>query len=150
MEDRAGPNFQNITPQLCINAKVRKLHRILNNVYQARINPLGLRGSMLSILFIIGKNKGVNQKQIAEMLVLDQSTVSRDIKKLAKKGWVNISKGDDTRATKLSISTSGFELLEEVSPIWEKTHKQMEALLGEHNINQINNLIAAVSAKDKL
>lgn len=122
---------------------------MLNSIYQERIKSFGLRGSMLSILFIIGKNKGVNQKIIADRLVLDQSTVSRDLKKLQKNGWVTIKRGEDTRYSQLSISQSGFDLLEEVSPIWEATHKQMEALLGQYNIQQIDNLIAAVASTNK-
>ena len=46
---------------------------------------------MLSILFIIGKKKHINQKSVADALVLDQSTISRDLKKLIQKGWVQKS-----------------------------------------------------------
>lgn len=57
--------------------------------------PFGLKGSMVSILFIIGKRKGISQKELSDALILDQSTMSRDLKKLVAKGWVVVNKGDD-------------------------------------------------------
>jgi len=138
------PNFDRIQPQLCINAKLRKLHRLLNNAYQSKINPFGLRGSMLSILFIIGKRKDINQKTIADALVLDQSTMSRDLKKLVEKGWVKISKGEDARSSQLSLTKEGYQLLEEIAPIWETLHHRVEATLGTFNIQQIDQIIAAI------
>lgn len=140
------PNFDRINPTFCINAKLRRLHRLINSAYQQKINPFGLRGSMLSILFIIGKNPGVNQKRIADLLVLDQSTMSRDLKRLVKMGWVHISKGEDSRYSNLELTISGFELLEKVSPVWEALHQSVEAILGQYNIQQIDTLTAAIAS----
>lgn len=142
------PNFDRINPAGCVNAKLRRLHRLINSVYQQKINPFGLRGSMLSILFIIGKNnkqnKPVNQKTLAEILVLDASTMSRDLKKLVNKGWVKISRGEDSRNSELALTKEGFMLLEEVSPVWEALHHKVEALLGEYNIQQIDMVTRAI------
>ena len=139
------PNFDRIKPQLCINAKLRKLHRLLNSAYQSKINPFGLRGSMLSILFIIGKKKHINQKHIADALVLDQSTISRDLKKLIQKGWVKKSTGLDSRNAELELTDAGHQLLEEVAPIWEALHQKVETILGAYNIQQIDQIIGAIS-----
>lgn len=138
------PNFDRINPTLCINAKIRKLHKLTDNIYQARIRPFGLKGSMLSILFIVGKNDGINQKNIADLLVLDQSTISRDLKRLIDKGWIQFEIADDPRKKLLSLTTDGKALLEQVAPVWENTHKEMEALLGAFSIQQLNSITTAV------
>lgn len=140
------PNFDNIDPRVCVNAKLRKLHRLLNSAYQNKINPFGLRGSMLSILFIIGKRKDVNQKMIADALVLDQSTMSRDLKKLVQKGWVVITKGADSRNSQLALTKEGFALLEEVSPVWEALQTKITSILGGFNIQQIDQITGAIQA----
>lgn len=140
------PNFDRIDPRVCINAKLRKLHRLLNSAYQRKINPFGLRGSMLSILFIIGKQEGVNQKMIADSLVLDQSTMSRDLKKLVQKGWVVISKGTDSRNSQLALTGAGYQLLEEITPVWEALQAKIAKLLGDYNIQQIDQIIVAIKA----
>ena len=142
----ATPNFDRINPAVCVNAKLRRLHRLINTAYQQKINPFGLRGSMLSILFIIGKNQFVNQKTIADLLVLDASTMSRDLKKLVKNGWVKIAKGEDSRNSSLELTTEGYELLEEVVPVWEALHNKVENILGKHNLNQIDHLIQSIQS----
>ncbi|MFT4566365.1 MAG: DNA-binding MarR family transcriptional regulator [Saprospiraceae bacterium] len=58
---------------------------MVDGPYQSKLIAFGLKGSMLSILFIIGKQELVSQKFIADILLLDQSTMSRDIKKLVSK-----------------------------------------------------------------
>ncbi len=144
MEKIPTPHFDRIQPQYCINAKLRRLHRLINSAYQQKINPFGLRGSMLSILFIIGKKKHVNQKFIAEKLVLDQSTMSRDLKKLVNQGLVLVSKGEDTRHSVLELSNKGYELLEEITPVWEELHHSVEEILGKFSIQQLDVMTEAI------
>eukprot|EP01035_Chromulina_nebulosa_P001590 gene1590-2129_t len=74
----ATPNFDKVNPAECINAKLRKLQRKVAALYEARLRPFGLEGSMLAILFLVGKLPGINQKTVADKLVLDPSTMSRD------------------------------------------------------------------------
>lgn len=98
----------------------------------------------MSILFIIGKNKGVNQKVIADALVLDQSTMSRDIKKLADKGLISKHPDVDPRIWRLALTIKGCELLEVISPIWNELHQKVTALLGEYNVQNIDLIIQAI------
>ncbi len=145
------PNFDKIDPRFCINARLRRLHRMLNSVYMSKFKPFGLRGSMVAILFIVGKMKNINQKTVAERLVLDQSTMSRDIKKLKERGLVEVRKGADSRNSSLSLTTKGYELIEQIAPIWEDLHKKMEQILGTHNLQQIDLITNAVQSNlDKL
>lgn len=140
-----SPNFDRIDPRTCLNGKLRKLHRIISAAYMSNLKPFGLRGSMLSILFIIGKRPGVNQKTIADILILDQSTMSRDLKKLVEKGWVDFFKGGvDARNKQLRLTNEGIELLEEVTPVWESMHHTVEEVLGKHNIMQIDLITEAI------
>jgi DNA-binding MarR family transcriptional regulator len=142
----ATPNFDRITPQVCINAKLRRLHRLLNSVYMRKLKPFGLQGSMLSILFIIGKEQRINQKTIADRLVLDPSTMSRDLRKMLDNGWISIRKGKDSRHSELELTAKGYRLLEEVSPVWEKLHHSVEELLGTYHIGQIDTITNAIQS----
>ncbi len=110
----------------------------------SKFKPFGLRGSMVSILFIIGKRKGVNQKDIADTLVLDQSTVSRDLRALVKNGWIEINKAADPRQSNMELTNEGKKLLEEVSPIWHEMHTKVESILGSFNIQHIDNITNAI------
>lgn len=138
------PHFDRIQPWECVNAKVRKLHKLLDSIYQSRLHQFKLKGSMLSILFTIGKHQGITQKQLSDRLFLDQSTISRDIGRLIKKGWITTVPGSDLRSSLLTITDSGLELLEKISPIWEKTHQQVLSLIGTHQLQYIDHITTAV------
>jgi DNA-binding MarR family transcriptional regulator len=140
----ATPNFDNINPTGCVNAKLRRLHRLLNQQYQKAYKPFGLQGTMVPIMFIVGKMPGTNQKTIAQRLVLDQSTMSRDIQKLQTKGWITVEKGTDPRNSELYVTNEGYKVLEKVAPVWEKMHQQTSALLGSFNIQLIDQLTIAI------
>jgi DNA-binding MarR family transcriptional regulator len=139
------PNFDRIKPRDCINAKLRRLHRQLNRAYEQKLRPFGLKGSMLSILFWVGKSDGVNQKSLAKNMVLDPSTMSRDLKKLVEKGWMAAEKGDDPRNTIVKLTKEGYLLLEEVCPIWEAMHNKVSTLLGTFNVQQIDAISLAIT-----
>jgi len=143
-KESKSPNFDKIDPRTCVNGKLRKLHRLINSAYMKNLKPFNLRGSMLSILFIIGKKPGVNQKTIADILVLDQSTMSRDLKKLIDNQWVSVTIGSDSRFRELRLTNAGIQLLEEVTPVWERMHHTVEAILGKFNIQQIDAITSAI------
>jgi len=117
---------------------------MIDNIYKAVLSPYKLKGSMLSVLFVIGKNRGISQKKLATVLVLDQSTVSRDIKKLQTQGRLQITKGLDSRETILELTTLGYQLVNEIAPIWSNMHHKMDNYLGENRIEQIDDIIKAV------
>ncbi len=139
------PNLDRIDPRLCVNGKVKRLHRLLDGIYQDGLREFGLKGSMLSILFVISKMKNVSQREVADKLVLDQSTVSRDIKKFITKGWVDAVRSEkDSRITVLKMTDLGYEFLEEVIPVWEKKHHYVTSILGEFNIQNLDYTIKAL------
>jgi DNA-binding MarR family transcriptional regulator len=132
--------FDLIEPQYCVNAKVRRIHRLLNEPYQNLIKPYGLKGSMLSILFMIGKMH-TNQKMIAQQLVLDESTISRDLKKLEAMELIERKRGEDARNITLDITPKGFQLLNEVAPKWAELHEKVSKAIGEVQLSSLNSLM---------
>lgn len=133
--------FKDINPSFCINARVRKLHKTIDGIYQAQLKPFNLKGSMLSILFVTGKKPGINQKGLSDLLVLDQSTISRDLKKLASQNRIEIKKGTDPRNKELFLTTEGLQLVNEIAPVWHATHQQVELIMGNSNLNQLDEMI---------
>lgn len=136
------PYFDAIDPSTCLNGKMKRLQRLVNNRYQNLLEPFGLKGSILSILFIIGKRPGINQKEIGKNLILDASTMSRDIKMLENKSYITKERDFvDKRNTIFYLSNEGKVLLEEVVPLWRKAHDEIHAILDEQSISIIDQTI---------
>ena len=139
--------FKEIQPKHCVNAKIRRLHRLLNEPYQSLIKPYGLKGSMLSILFMIGK-QNTNQKRIAKQLVLDESTMSRDLKKLEAIGFINRKRGEDARNIQLKITENGLELLNEIAPKWAVLHDHVSAAIGPERLTTLDSILTTLENLD--
>lgn len=140
--------FKDINPSVCINARIRRLHKTVEGIYQAVLGPFNLKGSMLSILFITGKKEGINHKEISESLVLDPSTVSRDLKKLINQKYIHTKKGKDPRVRELYLSKEGLELVNDISPLWYSTHQKVEKLLGEKNLNKLDEMLIIMKSSN--
>ncbi len=143
----SNTSFDDIQPQFCVNAKIRRIHRLMNSPYQDLIKPYGLKGSMLSILFMIGKTDA-NQKLISRQLVLDESTMSRDMKKLESMNLIEREKGSDARHSILSITEAGMRLLNELAPKWQALHDSMEKKLGSESIVAIDQIMASLENQE--
>jgi DNA-binding MarR family transcriptional regulator len=145
------PNFDAIDPSICLNGKMKRLQRLVNNRYQDFLEPFGLKGSILSILFIIGKIPGINQKQISENLILDASTMSRDIKMLTNKGYIEKQRDVlDKRNTIFFLSKSGKKFVEQIVPEWQKANCELINLLDNNSISTLDRVISTLkAAQDK-
>lgn len=139
--------FNRIQPQFCINAKLRRIHKLLSKKYDEQFRSIGLKGTMVPILFIIGKRKEVNQKTISDLLLLDPSTMSRDIASMKKKGWVKIKSGEDPRADALFLTEKGKALVEKAAVLWEKLHHETKLLLGNYLLQQLDAVHEALSSQ---
>ncbi len=102
---------------------------------------------MTSILFVIGKRPGMNQKSLADLLVLDQSTMSRDLKRLMNRKLIVANKSkEDPRNKELELTKEGYKLVDEIAPLWHEVHEKMEKLLGSFNIQQVDGIMEAVKS----
>jgi DNA-binding MarR family transcriptional regulator len=111
---------------------------MITGIYEKELIGFGLRSSQMSILMMIGKKGSVNQKEIADFLFIDQSTMSRDLTKLIDKDLIRVTKGTDARHSMLELSKKGSKLLEEIVPVWKNMNEKIERTLGSLNASALD------------
>jgi DNA-binding MarR family transcriptional regulator len=62
---------------------------------------------------------------------MDKSTLSRDVKLLQRKGWLEEGTGKDARTRPLRITAAGSRLLENSLPAWRSAQDRAKSLLGQ-------------------
>jgi DNA-binding MarR family transcriptional regulator len=127
-----------VDPRTCFNGKLRRLSRMITGIYEKELIGFGLRSSQVSILMMIGKKESVNQKEIADFLFIDQSTMSRDLTKLIGKDLIRVTKGTDARHSMLELSKKGSKLLNEIVPVWNNMNEKIERTLGSLNASALD------------
>ena len=93
--------------------------------------------SQLSILFVLRKLGKVEQGKIGEALVLERSTVSRNVKLLEKNGIV--TRTSDYRPD-IELTEKGNELVNTLIPIWEELMDYLIDKLGVDGMETIRTL----------
>jgi len=69
---------------------------------------------------------------VATLLAMDRTTLTAALKPLERRGLVTVAKDPaDRRSRRLSLTPEGKSLLASAVPVWEQTHREVEALLKD-------------------
>src|SRR5215472_1276853 len=118
----------------CIAVRLRLLNRVVTNLYDDALRPLGLKVSQLNILVATAKLGLAQPAQVCDLLQLDTSTLSRNVGRMRAKGWLEVVPGEDARAQPFRLTDQGRRLLEKAVPAWERAQQQAGELLGEDGL----------------
>ncbi len=132
--DKAATSSIDTMARTCIAVRLRLLNRVVTNLYDDALRPLGLKVSQLNILIVTAKLGLARPAQVCDILQLDASTLSRNIKPLQAHGWLQIVPDDDARAQPFRLTPQGRRLIDKAVPAWEKAQRQAMELLGDEGI----------------
>lgn len=114
----------------CIAVRTRLINRLVTGVCDTGLRPFGVRVAQVNILCAIANGGPITPTDLAAVLVLDKSTLSRDMDRLVEKGWVETRPGDDARSHLLAVTPAGIEFLERIYPAWQAAQRQLSERLG--------------------
>jgi DNA-binding MarR family transcriptional regulator len=121
-------------------ANVRRASRVLSQIYEDAMRPHGLRMTQFSILQALSMMGEGLQGQVADVLALDSTTLTRSVALLRKRGWVKVRKGDDQRERWLSLSKAGGAELARILPAWNAVQAEVRRKLGEERWKALTQL----------
>lgn len=119
----------------CLCALIRKAGRIATRNYDTFLKPTGLKITQYSMLANIARNPAITVSDLAELLSMDQTTVSRNLRLLEKSGYIHLEgEMTDQRIKRIQISDLGISKMNVARPLWEQAQLEMERVLGRENI----------------
>ena len=119
--------------ELCLNLELRKANRVLSQLYDSYLQDLGLKTSQFSILRAVRYLKKTTNSELQEVLVLDQTSLSRALKPLIRDGLIDANPGADRRQKELSLTAKGKALYREAEEHWNKAQEYVSQVLGEES-----------------
>src|SRR6202790_1238853 len=132
--DKATNNSIDTISRTCIAVRLRLLNRVVTNFYDDALRPLGLKVSQLNILIVTARLGLARPAQVCEILQLDTSTLSRNVKPLQAHGWLEVVPEDDARAQPFRLTAQGKRLIEKGVPAREAEKPVATELLGDEGI----------------
>jgi DNA-binding MarR family transcriptional regulator len=132
----------------CMCFNIRKTTRGLTAHYDRIISPSGLKATQLSLLMTVLLQEKANLTQLANMLGMDRTTLSRNIRLLEQKGMITVSSGADRREQCIDLTDKGREAVNLAIPLWEKAQAEVVDRFGEEwvqgfltNLRQLNKIM---------
>lgn len=120
-------------PKECVAYNFQKTARHLIQFYRKTINPSGLQGTQFPLLLAIKLHEPVSISSLAQLLELDRTTLSRNIKRLAENGDAALEREEDLRVRNIRLTAKGAETLNKALPLWEKAQNKIVEQFGREN-----------------
>ncbi len=132
----------------CIAVQMRMLNRVVTNIYDDALRPLGVKVSQMNILVAAGKMGTARPAEVCERLHLDVSTLSRNVERMKARGWLEVIPDDDGRAQPFRLTNEGRKLLEQAAPAWKKAQKKAKSLLGDEIVDLLGRAVKRLREAD--
>jgi DNA-binding MarR family transcriptional regulator len=88
----------------------------------------------LNILIVTARLGLARPAQVCDILQLDASTLTRNVKPLQTHGWLEVVPDEDARAQPFRLTAKGQRLIEKAVPAWKEAQRQATELLGSEGI----------------
>jgi len=110
----------------CYCTQFRRSSRALTRLYDAALKDHGIRITQFSLLRALRRLGGAATfRELAEEVVLDTTTISRNVKVLAANGWVSFQNTDDGREKKIRLSSAGGRKIDTATSSWQVAQDQI-------------------------
>ncbi|MFC5589643.1 MarR family winged helix-turn-helix transcriptional regulator [Sporosarcina soli] len=124
--------------QFCACANLRKAARSVTQAYERKMESTGLKVTQYYMLVNIARHDKISISNLGDVMLLDQSTVTRNVNVLKNRGYVNIAKDiSDSRTKSVSITEIGLAKLEEATPIWLQIQGKIEKDIGQEKYQDL-------------
>lgn len=121
----------------CACLHVRQASRAVTQFYDEALRPVGLRSTQFILLAALRLVGPVSITVLAEELVMDRTTVSRNIDLLEDEGWVARSRGQDARVREVRLTGAGDRKLERAYPRWKEAQEKVEQALEREGFDRL-------------
>ncbi|OWK24302.1 MarR family transcriptional regulator [Rhizobium yanglingense] len=114
----------------CLCLHVQRAARALARLFDDSLRPVGLTNGQFSLMMSLNRPEPPPMGPVANVLAMDQTTLTAALKPLQRRGWVNVTQNPkDKRGRLLSLTPEGKAVLAAALPIWERTHAALEEKL---------------------
>ena len=143
------PADTRLRPELCNCLALRQAARHVTQFYDQFLAPAGLRTTQFSILAKLRRLGPMTIGALAAELVMDRTTLGRNLQPLEREGLVTVAKGiEDRRSREIRLTDAGAERLRAAVKGWVDAQAGFEAVFGEERSSELRALLHAVSASD--
>lgn len=115
---------------VCLCHCTRRAARGISRLYDAALAPLGLKSGQFALLTAIAAHAPATVNKLGEIMLMESSTLSRNLAPLRRAGYVSWSGSRGRRAGLLELTAEGESLLIAAVTAWQGAQSSLSQKLG--------------------
>ena len=131
----------------CACANIRRTDRVVTGFYDEILAPSGLSITQFTLLATLAQAAPITINRLAEIMDMDRTTLTRNLKLLIKQHLVRSQEGEDRRTRQVGLTEEGEQALGRAWPLWQEAQARIEGALGRE---RFEGLLAELSAVRRL
>jgi DNA-binding MarR family transcriptional regulator len=140
------PTIEPVPDLACACATLRRAARAVTHLYADELQGL-LEGTQYALLAVLNSWPGQNQATLGRILVLDKTTLSRNLALMKRRGWIEPAATGDRRERGFHLTSAGARLLKSARPAWERAQRRLLMALGETGWRALFSVANSVTGK---
>ena len=109
-----------VATRQCVCTAARRRSRDLTRIFEKAMRGSGVRGTQFTLLATLVQTGPIPTTRLAEFQGLERTTLTRNLSRLVRDGFVQIQEGEDRRVRKAAITPAGEEAARRAFPFWKK------------------------------
>ena len=115
----------------CLCLHLQRAARAMARRFDELLRPAGLTSGQFSLLMSLNRAEPPTIRAVAELLAMDRTTLTANLKPLERRGLVRVrTDKDDRRQRRLVLTARGRAALIAALPAWEDGHAAIEPILA--------------------
>jgi DNA-binding MarR family transcriptional regulator len=132
----------------CNNAMLRKAARRLGKLYDAVLEPSGLKATQCILLTQIQALGSPTMAELAKSLLMDLSAMRHSLGPLIRDGLVRLRLDTkDRRVKRVVLTRAGVEKFEEAIQLWRKAQGRFEQAFGSARAAKLRSELRFVTSE---
>jgi DNA-binding MarR family transcriptional regulator len=128
----------------CACHKARIAARAVTRAYDEALRPVGLRSTQFTVLVAASVATGIPLNQLATILGLERTTLTRSLDAIEKEGLIRVESVDG-RTRKVVLTQRGKDRLDLALPLWSQAQQNLRKRLGEQRWAIVNDALAMLA-----
>lgn len=121
----------------CACATARQAARAMTQLYDAWLRDTGLEAPQFALLMALDKGGPQPQSSMSQRFAIDKTTLSRNLRLLEARGWIEPAQGNDRRERRFGITSAGRERIRAAYPAWNRAQADLKSAMTASEWNQM-------------
>lgn len=121
----------------CMAFSVRRVTRLVSGFYDSYMSAVNLRHTQFTLLVAMRVLNGSTVNELAGALLIDRTTLTRNLSLLEEAGFVAKSPGEDRRTRIYTITEKGNKKLDHGVVLWAEAQSALKSKLGNSGYRKV-------------